>query len=110
MARQAVTTAVLLLAPLAPHVCEEMWQMLGGREESVMKVAWPRHDEKIFKQDSVSFIVQCNGKMRKVVTVPSDVTETTIVEILSKDAKILALLQQKKKIIFIPNKLINIVI
>lgn len=107
---KAFETVVLLLAPFAPHVCEEWWKNMGGREDSIVKVPWPKHAEKFLKQDSVSFIVQCNGKVRKIVTVPSDVTETTIMEILSKDAKIQELLQQKKKTIFIQNKLINIVV
>jgi len=59
---------VMLLAPFAPHICEELWQKLG-HNESVFEQPWPQADQNLIKEDTVEIIVQINGKMRDKILI-----------------------------------------
>ncbi len=108
----AIKTLVLLLAPFTPHVCEELWRIMGGAEESVARVAWPSVDEKAMIQDVVSIVVQVNGKLRGKFDVAPDVDEEHLKKLITADPRIQAHLEGKavKKLIVVPNKLVNIVV
>jgi leucyl-tRNA synthetase len=103
---------VSLLAPIAPHICEELWQKMGGREESIIRVPWPRYQREALKQDTVKIIAQVNGKLRARFDVPTAMTEDKIKEIVLADQKIREFIGNKpiKKYIYVPQKLVNLVV
>jgi len=109
--REALEAAVLLLAPIVPHMTEELWQMLG-HETSVADVAWPTFDPAIASEEAMTIVVQINGKLRSRMTVPVDEDAEKIKADALADEKIVALTNNAKivKVIYVPKKLGNIVV
>jgi len=109
---EALKTVVLLLSPIVPHVCEELWQMMGGKEKSVIHIPWPSYDEAILETETVELVVQINGKLRGKFRVPSDIEEEALKQLITADGKIQQYVagQTIKKYIVVPKKLVNIVI
>ncbi len=107
-ALQALTQ---LIAPFAPHIAEELWGELG-RTGSVHISKWPQWDDTYLVQDSVTIVVQINGKVRAQLTVVPDTPEDQIVRLARENEKIRTVLadQPIKKRIFVPGKLINFVV
>ena len=101
---------VAMLAPLAPHICEELWQKLGYAP-SVIDVPWPAYDEDMLVEETIEYPVQINGKVRSRVTVPADADNNAIETAACEDEKVQAALEGVtiQKIIVVPNKLVNIV-
>jgi leucyl-tRNA synthetase len=108
--RFAVTTLVSLLAPSAPHLGEEMWQMLG-EEYSVHTSDWPVWDEALTVEATVEIAIQVNGKPRDRISVASDATEDVVRELALASERVQAHLNGRspKKVIYVPGRLINIV-
>lgn len=104
-------TFILLLAPFAPHVTQEIWEKIGN-EGFVHSEAWPVADAEILKNATTKLAVQINGKGRGVLEVAQDISEEDALELVKNDAKISAHLQGKTitKVIFVPNRVINILI
>jgi leucyl-tRNA synthetase len=104
-------TLVLLLAPFAPHLAHELWEMLG-EQGSLLRTPWPRYDPALAKEDEIEIPVQINGKLRGLIVVPVDSSKEVIQEHALADQKIKALLAGKQvvKVIVVPGKLINIVV
>jgi len=109
--REALETAVLLLAPIVPHITEELWQMLG-HSTSVADAPWPDFDPHIASEEEMTIVVQINGKLRSRMTVPVDEDQEKIKADAQADEKIAALLKGAKilKVIYVPKKLVNIVV
>jgi leucyl-tRNA synthetase len=107
----AMETFVLLLAPLAPHAAEEMWEILGHKE-SLAYHPWPSFDPALLKDDEIEIPVQVNGKLKAKVVVPAEADRGDLERAAMTDGKIAALIEGKKvvKIIVVPGKLVNIVI
>ena len=102
---------VLLLAPFAPYLSHELWEMLGEKG-SLLKAPWPKYDPALAKEDEIEIPVQVNGKLRSVVVVPAGSSEDIIREAALADAKIKSLIAGKQivKKIVVPGKLVNIVV
>jgi leucyl-tRNA synthetase len=102
---------LIILAPFAPHIAEELFQNLGNKE-SIFKQAWPKYDEKLTKNATVEIAIQVNGKLRDTMKVMADISENEVKEKALASEKIKKWLEGKEivKIIFVKNKLINIVI
>ena len=102
---------VLLLAPFAPYLAHELWEMLGEKG-SLLKAPWPKYDAALAKEEEIEIPVQINGKLRSRVVVPADATEETVVERALADEKVQALISGKQivKKIYVPGKLLNIVV
>jgi len=102
---------VLLLAPFAPYLAHELWEMLGEKG-SLLKAPWPKYDPALAKEDEIEVPVQVNGKLRSVVVVPAGSSEDTIREAALADAKTKAAVAGKQivKTIVVPGKLVNIVV
>ena len=102
---------LILLAPFAPHLAEELWQQLG-HSESIFLEKWPKYDKKLIKDEMVTLIIQVNGKVRDKIEVPADISEKEARELTLKREKVKKWILGKevKKVIFVPGKLINIVI
>lgn len=107
----ALNTFVLLLAPFAPHLAEELWSALGHKDTLAYE-PWPTFDPALTRADTVDIAVQVNGKLRAKITVPADADEETIKAAALADDKIRALLEGKqiRKTIVVPGKLVNFVI
>jgi leucyl-tRNA synthetase len=107
----SVKSLILLIAPMAPHLGEELWEMAGGKP-SVFNQRWPEFDEKALDLDKITMVVQINGKLRGSFNVSSDITEESFYHMASKDHRVAKHLDDKKiiKKIFVPGKLLNIVV
>jgi len=109
--QEVFETLVLLLAPLAPHVAEELWQRLG-HTTSLAVERWPVHDPTLLERPEVLMVVQVNGKVRARITVPSAVSDAALKQTVLADARIRKFLdgQTVKQFIVVPKRLVNIVI
>jgi len=102
---------LILLAPFAPHATEELWSNLGNKG-SVHKQVWPKYDKKLIKDETITLIVQVNGRVRDKIAVEADISEEKAKELAISSQNVKKWIQNKeiKKVIFIPRRLINIVI
>ncbi|MCK8603266.1 leucine--tRNA ligase [Desulfoferrobacter suflitae] len=109
--RKAVETVILCISPMVPHIAEELWRCLG-HQESVMKMPWPAWSEQALKTEETLIVVQVNGKLRSRITVPSGATEEALRRAAVDDGKIQDFIGGKKvkKVVVVPNKLVNIVV
>jgi leucyl-tRNA synthetase len=104
-------TFVLLLAPFAPYLAHELWESLG-EQENLLKARWPKYDAALAKEEEVEIPVQVNGKLRGRVVVPADADQALVEQRALADEKIKAAIAGKKivKVIFVPGKLLNLVV
>ncbi len=109
--RSVVEPFVLILAPLAPHIAEELWERLGHRE-SLAYEAWPNFDNELLKTDTIEVPVQVNGKMRGRVEIPADATEELVLKLAREDSNVSRYLEGKeiKRAIYVPERIVNFVI
>jgi len=100
-----------LLAPAAPHIAEELWQKLGHKK-SVFLEKWPKYDLELAKEEIITLIIQVNGRVRDKIEVEADISEEKAKKLALSKEKVLKWLEGKeiKKVIFVPGKLINIVV
>ena len=101
---------IQLLAPFAPHLAEEMWEIYGNTE-SVTYVAWPTFDETKLVSDTVEIVVQLMGKVKTKLDVKKDLTSAELEQIVLADEEVKALIEGKQvmKVIVVPGRLVNIV-
>jgi leucyl-tRNA synthetase len=101
----------LLLAPMAPYLAHELWEMTGEKS-NLLKAAWPKYDPALAAEDEIEIPVQVNGKLRGLVVVPAGATNDHIVQAALADEKVKAAIAGKQivKTIVVPNKLVNIVV
>ena len=101
----------LLLAPFAPYLAHELWEVLGEKT-SLLRAPWPKYDPALAKEEEIEIPVQINGKLRSRIVVPADTTEGVMRERALADEKIRAAMAGKQvvKVIVVPGKLVNIVI
>ncbi len=109
--RAALETFVLLLAPLAPHIAEELWHVLG-HDRTLAYEPWPTFDPALLKDDEVTVPVQINGKLRGRIVVPADAPADAIETTARNDERISDLLtgQIVVKVVVVPGKLVNFVV
>ncbi len=102
---------VLLLAPFAPYLAHELWEMLGGDTAALLRHPWPKYDAGLAKEEEVEIALQVNGKVRSRVTVPADASEEEVRQRALADPKIQGLLEGKQiiKVVVVRNKLVNVV-
>ncbi len=105
------SSLIIMLSPIAPHFCEEIWQNLGNKE-SIFKADWPKFDPRMLVEDIVTMVVQVNGKVRSKLDVALNLSEDKLKEICLADEKLKLWIDGKpfKKFIVVPNKIINIVV
>jgi len=109
--KEAIDTLMLLLAPTAPHLAEELWQQTG-HEYSIHNQGWPQWDETLAKDEEITLVVQVNGKLRDRIAVPASITEDEAKEKALASPRVKSHTEGKKiiKIIYVPGRLVNIVV
>jgi leucyl-tRNA synthetase len=109
--REALESAVILLSPIVPHICEELWEMMGN-PGSVANVSWPDYDPEAIKDEEVLIVIQVNGKLRGRIMVGVHASEEEVKETVLANQRIQGLLKDQivKKFILVPKKLVNLVV
>jgi len=104
-------TIALLLAPMAPYLAHELWEMIGEKEE-LLKTPWPKYDPALAAEEEIEIPVQINGKLRSRVVVSADASEEQVTRTAQADEKVKAAVAGKNvaKIVYVPKKLVNIVV
>jgi leucyl-tRNA synthetase len=102
---------VLLLAPFAPYLAHELWEMLGEKG-TLLRAPWPKYDAELAKEEEVEIPVQVNGKLRGLIVVPADADEAFVVERALANEKVRAAIAGKQivKKIYVPGKMLNLVV
>ena len=108
--QEALRAIVVMLAPITPHICHKLWQLMG-EEGAVIDSAWPRHDESALVQDTIELVVQVNGKLRAKIQVPADADKQACEDIACADENVVKHTDGKtiRKVIVVPGRLVNIV-
>ncbi len=109
--REAIESLALMLAPSTPHLAEELWEQIGG-PFSVHTQSWPEYDPDLARQEMIDLIIQVNGKVRDRVEVPLGVPKEQAVELATSSARVKEYTESAtiRRIIFVPDKLVNIVV
>jgi leucyl-tRNA synthetase len=109
--QEALEAIVLMLSPIIPHICHQLWQELG-HSEAIVGAAWPTVDESALQQDSLELVLQVNGKLRSKMSVSINASKEEIEAMALNDEHIKRFIdgQSIKKVIVVPKKLVNIVV
>lgn len=109
--RKILEPLAIIISPYAPHICEELWSVLG-HSKSIEFAPFPKLDEKYLAEDEIDYPVSFNGKMRFKLSLPADLEVKQIEEAILKDERTVKQLEgnSPKKVIIVPKKIINIVI
>lgn len=109
--QESITYLLLLLAPTAPHLAEELWNRTG-HPYSIHNQPWPQWDEQLVEEEQFTLVIQIDGKLRDKLTVPASITETEAKELALRQERIKAYTKDKKiaNIIYVPRRLINIIL
>nr|WP_317412804.1 leucine--tRNA ligase [uncultured Solibaculum sp.] len=109
--KEEFRTLLLLLNPFAPHITEELWQVLGYGG-MVTGQTWPTYDESKCVDDTVEIVLQINGKVRGRLVIPADISKEDAIALAKQDGKIASQIEGKTivKEIYVPKKLVNLVV
>ncbi|ADL07538.1 leucine--tRNA ligase [Thermosediminibacter oceani] len=109
--KEALENLLVMLAPFAPHITEELWERLGNKQ-SIHLMPWPEVDEEAMAEEVVEVVIQVNGKVRGKLMLPAGVTEEEMKEAALSHDRVLPLLEGKNvvKVVTVPKKLVNIVV
>jgi leucyl-tRNA synthetase len=112
VAREAIEALVVMLAPFAPHIAEEMWEGLGHEGGLLKDAPWPIADPELAKKDELEIPIQVNGKLRSRVIVAPDVSEAELRSLALADERIQSFINGQKvvKVIVVPQRLVNVVV
>ncbi|HVO65578.1 MAG TPA: leucine--tRNA ligase [Syntrophales bacterium] len=109
--RETIETIIILLAPIVPHITEELWIELGC-ESNLADVSWPEYDHDVAAEEEITIVIQINGKVRSRIVVAADEDGEKIKALALNDEKIINFISGKKVMreIYVPKKLVNIVV
>src|SRR5581483_2876199 len=109
--REAIDALLVLLAPFAPHIAEELWARTGHADGVSMR-AWPTYDAALLQEQTLTIPVQVNGKLRGKLTVPAEWSRDQVVAAAQSDSKVSEWLQGKTpaKVVYVEKKLVNFVV
>jgi len=110
-ARDAIEPLVVMVAPYAPHLAEELWSLFG-HERSIFTAAWPAFDERLAAAGDVEVVVQVNGKVRGRVTVGRGASEAEVVALAMQDESVRKFVdgKQLRKTVYVQDRLLNLVV
>jgi leucyl-tRNA synthetase len=105
-----ISATVMLLSPFVPHIAEEMWQKLG-KSGSIFRASWPSFDKSALAQDTITMVIQVNGKVRSKIEIPADMSQEKVKEAALSDPKVQQHIKDKavRQVVVVPKKLVNIV-
>jgi len=108
---EAISYFLLLLAPTAPHLAEELWNKTG-HPYSIHNQPWPEYDEELVKEEEITLVIQVNGKLRDKVLVPASISEVEAKELALGRERVKAYIDGKKltRVIYVPKRVVNIVV
>ncbi|MFC1914814.1 leucine--tRNA ligase [Chloroflexota bacterium] len=108
---QSIDTLLLLLAPTAPHLAEELWQQTG-HDYSIHNQRWPQWDKELAEDEEITLVIQVNGKLRDRIAVPASITEAEARQMVEKSERVATYLGDKEivDIIYVPGRLVNLVV
>jgi len=108
---EGIQSLLLMLAPIAPHISEELWARTG-RPYSVHTQAWPAWDPELTQEDEITLVVQVNGKLRDRIQAPADIDEARAKELALASPRVQKFIEQTQvaKVIYVPGKLVNVVV
>ncbi|HZU02910.1 MAG TPA: class I tRNA ligase family protein, partial [Ktedonobacteraceae bacterium] len=109
--RKTLETMMQLLAPMAPHITEELWHLTGHRG-SIHSTEWPIYDEAMTQDETFTLVVQINGKVRERIEVAADISEAEVRELALNNARVQSFIGDGtvQKVIYVPGRLMNIVV
>ena len=109
--KQVMDITAILISPFAPHLGEELWEMLG-HAGGLAAVPWPKHDAELAQEEQFEIVIQINGRLRGKILVPGDLAEDELIERALNDPRISRLMEGRRplKTIVVPNKLVNMVL
>ena len=109
--KDALDTLLRLLAPTPPHLAEELWQRTK-HEYSIHNQSWPQWDEALAKDEEITLVIQVNGKLRDRIIVPASTTEVEARQLAAESTRVKPYLEGKEmdRIIYVPGKLVNLVV
>lgn len=107
---ESLEAIIIMLSPIVPHITQALWQAIG-RDGCIMDANWPKLDETALEKDSVEIVVQVNGKVRANITVAVDASQDSVTTLATENENVVRHLLGKtvRKVIYVPQKLINIV-
>jgi leucyl-tRNA synthetase len=102
---------LLMLAPIAPHITEELWQKLKPGSRSIHQQPWPEHDENLVAEEMVTLVVQVNGKVRDRLEMPAGTNKAETERLALAAPKVQNYMEGKqiRKVVVVPERLVNIV-
>jgi leucyl-tRNA synthetase len=108
---EAISYFLLLLAPTAPHLAEELWNRTG-HTYSIHNQPWLEYDEELVKEEEITLVIQVNGKLRDKVLVPASISEVEAKELALSRERVKAYIDGKKlsRVIYVPKRVVNIVV
>ena len=108
--REAIEAAILLLAPVTPHICHSLWIALG-HTTNVIDQSWPNVDKAALEKASITLVVQVNGKVRAKMEAPNNADKEQLENMAIENENVQRFIEDKtiRKVIVVPNKLVNIV-
>ncbi|MBW2484054.1 MAG: leucine--tRNA ligase [Deltaproteobacteria bacterium] len=108
--KEAVDSTLLLLSPMTPHFCSELWE-ITGHEESIEKQTWPSFNAESAKEEEITVVLQVNGKVRSRLLVSPEISDDELKELTLQDDKVQKFVGAKpiRKVIVVPKKLVNVV-
>ena len=100
-----------MVSPFAPHLAEELWEQLGNEYSIFTKATRPKYNENMLVADTITIAVQINGKVRGTISTDKDADQKQALELAKADTKIAArIVNEPKKVIYVPGKILNIVV
>jgi leucyl-tRNA synthetase len=112
VAREIFELLTLMLAPMVPHLAEELWEMMGRAQQTLAHSRWPQFVPQLAAEDQVEVVVQVNGRVKGRIQVEAGLGEAELVERVLSEPKIVKLLDGQRifKRIVVPDKLVNVVV
>ena len=109
--KEAIESILLLLSPIVPHICHQLWLDIN-HEQPIIDAAWPKFDPSLLKSETSLIVIQVNGKLRSKLEVDASISEEELKSMALSDEKVMGFIEgnEIKKIIVIPEKLVNIVV
>ena len=109
--REALEAVVLMLSPIVPHICHELWSALG-HQTALIDVPWPQLDEQALVTDLVEIVLQVNGKLRARISVAADADNDSVAALALADPNVQKYVgdSEIRKTIVVPGRLVNIVV